>query len=444
MKYIEEVIEEVKKDNPDQPEFLQAVKEVLESLEPIISKNEEKYRREKLLEKLVVPNNIVKFDVKWMDDNGKEQTNKGYRVQFNNAVGVYKGGLRFHPSVNLSILKFLAFEQCFKNALTGCPMGGGKGGSDFDPKGKSDAEVKRFCVAFMDKLYPHIGVGVDVPAGDIGVGGREIGFMAEEYKKQTGTLGGVLTGKPLSMGGSLCRTEATGYGLVYFAEEMLKKRHDSFKGKTVVVSGSGNVAIYAIEKASQLGAKVVGCCDSSGWIYDKEGIDVALLKEIKEVKRERLSAYAAQKKDAEYHEGKGVYSIKCDIYMPCATQNELDLEGAKLLVKNGCFAVCEGANMPTTREATEYLVANKVIFTAGKASNAGGVSCSYLEMVQNAENESWPFEKVDMKLKEIMVNIFHNVDEAAKEVGQEDNYVVGANIAGFKIIYDAMTKKGLL
>ncbi len=444
MKYIDEVYADVVAKNPDQPEFLQAVKEVLESLEPIISKNEEKYRKQKLLEKLVVPNKIVMFDVPWTDDKGVEHVNKGYRVQFNNAVGVYKGGLRLHPSVNLSVLKFLGFEQCFKNALTGLPMGGAKGGSDFDPKGKSDNEVINFCKAFCDRLYPHFGVGLDVPAGDIGVGGREIRAIGEEYIKKTGALGGALTGKPLDMGGSLVRTEATGYGLVYLTEEMLNKHHETFKGKTVVVTGSGNVAIYAAEKAMQLGAKVVGCCDSTGWIYDEAGLDLALLKDIKEVKRARLTEYAAARKSAAYHEGKGIWNIKCDIYLPCATQNELDLEGAKTLVANGVIAVCEGANMPTTLEATKYLQEHGVYFVPGKASNAGGVSCSYLEMVQNDLNESWSFEKVDAKLKDIMMGIFHNLDEAAKDVDMEDNYVVGANIAGFKIIVDAMEKKGLL
>ncbi|MCQ2799801.1 MAG: NADP-specific glutamate dehydrogenase [Bacilli bacterium] len=443
-KYIEEVLEKLGKENADQPEFLQAAKEVLESLEPIITKNEEKYRSQKLLEKLTVPNEIHMFDVSWLDDKGVEHVNKGYRVQFNNAVGVYKGGLRLHPTVNLSVLKFLGFEQCFKNALTGLPMGGAKGGSDFDPKGKSDNEVRNFCIAFTDKLYPFVGVGKDVPAGDIGTGAREIRFIGEEYLKKTGSLGGAFTGKPLDMGGSLVRTEATGYGLVYFTEEMLKKHGKDFKDKTVVVTGSGNVAIYAAEKAAQLGAIVVGCCDSTGWIYDEKGLDLAVLKDLKEVKRARLSEYPLAAGRGIYHEGKGIWNIKCDIYLPCATQNELDLEGAKTLVANGCFAVCEGANMPTTLEATKYLQEHGVYFAPGKASNAGGVSCSYLEMEQNAANESWSFEKTDARLKEIMVGIFHNLDEAAKDVGMEDNYVVGANIAGFKIIVDAMEQKGLL
>ena len=372
------------------------------------------------------------------------QVNNGYRVQFNSAIGPYKGGLRFHPSVNLSIIKFLGFEQIFKNSLTGLPIGGGKGGADFDPKGKSDREVMAFCQAFMQELYRHIGANVDVPAGDIGVGGREIGFMYGEYKKLTGLYEGVLTGKGLTYGGSLARTEATGYGLVYFAEEMLKANGLDIKGKTIAVSGAGNVATYAIQKAEQLGAHVVTCTDSTGWIYDPDGIDVALLKEVKEVRRARLTEYKAEKPNAVYHEGRGVWSTKCDIAMPCATQNELGLEDAKLLKQNGCIAVCEGANMPTTLEATKFILDNGMLFTPGKASNAGGVATSALEMSQNSERLSWTFEEVDSRLQRIMVNIFHQVDAAAKKYDMPGNYAAGANIAGFLKVAEAMKAQGIV
>ena len=379
-----------------------------------------------------------------MDDKGQVQVNNAFRVQFNSAIGPYKGGLRLHPSVNLGIIKFLGFEQIFKNSLTGLPIGGGKGGSDFDPKGKSDREVMAFCQSFMTELCKYIGADTDVPAGDIGTGAREIGFMYGQYKRIRGLYEGVLTGKGLSYGGSLARTEATGYGLLYLTEEMLKCNGHDIKGKTVCVSGAGNVAIYAIQKAQQLGAKPVTCSDSTGWIYDPEGIDVALLKEVKEVKRARLTEYAAKRPGAEYHEGRGVWTIKCDVALPCATQNELTLDDAKALVANGCIAVAEGANMPTTLDATEYLQANKVLFAPGKAANAGGVATSALEMSQNSERLSWTFEEVDSKLKNIMVNIFHNLDDAAKKYGMEGNYVAGANIAGFLKVADAMQAQGIV
>ncbi len=379
-----------------------------------------------------------------MDDKGQVQVNNAFRVQFNSAIGPYKGGLRLHPSVNLGIIKFLGFEQIFKNSLTGLPIGGGKGGSDFDPKGKSDREVMAFCQSFMTELNKYIGADTDVPAGDIGTGAREIGYMYGQYKRIKGVYEGVLTGKGLSYGGSLARTEATGYGLLYLTEEMLKCNGHDLKGKTVVISGSGNVAIYATQKAQQLGAKVVTVSDSTGWVYDPEGIDVALLKEVKEVKRARLTEYAAARPSAQYHEGRGVWSIKCDVALPCATQNELLLDDAKALVANGCIAVAEGANMPTTIEATEYLQANGVLFAPGKAANAGGVATSALEMSQNSERLSWTFEEVDSKLKNIMVNIFHNMDQAAKEYGMEGNYVAGANIAGFLKVADAMTAQGIV
>ena len=444
MSYVDEVYELVVSKNPAQPEFHQAVKEVLESLRVVIEANEEAYRKDALLERLTVPERIVQFRVPWVDDKGQVQVNNGFRVQFNSAIGPYKGGLRFHPSVNLGIIKFLGFEQIFKNSLTGLPIGGGKGGSDFDPKGKSDREVMAFCQSFMTELCKHIGPDTDVPAGDIGVGGREIGFMFGQYKRIRNAYEGVLTGKGLTYGGSLARTEATGYGLLYLTEEMLKCNGKDIAGKTVVVSGAGNVAIYAIQKARQLGAKPVTCSDSTGWIYDPDGIDVALLKEIKEVKRARLTEYAAARPNAQYHEGKGVWSIKCDIALPCATQNELDLEDAKTLVANGCFAVAEGANMPTTMDATEYLQKNGVLFCPGKASNAGGVATSALEMSQNSERLSWTFEEVDSKLKGIMVNIFHSLDEASKKYGMEGNYVAGANIAGFLKVAEAMSAQGIV
>ena len=448
MSYVDEVYELVVAKNPAQPEFHQAVKEVLESLRVVIEADEEAYRKEALLERLTVPERIIQFRVPWVDDKGQVQVNNGFRVQFNSAIGPYKGGLRFHPSVNLGIIKFLGFEQIFKNSLTGLPIGGGKGGSDFDPKGKTDREVMAFCQSFMTELYRHIGADTDVPAGDIGVGGREIGYMFGQYKRIRNQYEGVLTGKGLTYGGSLARTEATGYGLLYLTEEMLKCNGKDIAGKTIAVSGAGNVAIYAIQKAQQLGAKPVTCSDSTGWIYDPEGIDVALLKEVKEVKRARLSEYAAARPSAEYHEKKagehGVWTVKCDIALPCATQNELDLEDAKALVGNGCFAVAEGANMPTTLEATEYLQKNGVLFCPGKASNAGGVATSALEMSQNSERLSWTFEEVDSKLQQIMVNIFHNLDEASRKYGMEGDYVAGANIAGFLKVATAMKAQGIV
>ena len=444
MSYVDEVIEQVVAQNPAEPEFHQAVKEVLESLRAVVEANEEAFRRDALLERLVNPERQFKFRVPWVDDKGQVHVNTGYRVQFNSAIGPYKGGLRLHPSVNLGIIKFLGFEQIFKNSLTGLPIGGGKGGSDFDPKGKSDREIMAFCQSFMTELCKYIGADTDVPAGDIGTGAREIGYMFGQYKRIRGLYEGVLTGKGLSYGGSLARTEATGYGLLYFTDEMLKCNGKSIKGATIAVSGAGNVAIYAIEKAQQLGAKVVTASDSTGWIYDKDGIDVKLLKEVKEVKRARLTEYAAARPSAEYHEGRGVWSIPVDIALPCATQNELHLEDAKQLVANGCYAVAEGANMPTTLEATEYLQKNGILFAPGKASNAGGVATSALEMSQNSERLSWTFEEVDGKLQNIMVNIFHNLDDAAKRYGMEGNYVAGANIAGFEKVVDAMTAQGIV
>ena len=443
MSYVDEVLERVKKQNASEPEFLQAVQEVLDSLRPVIEANEEKYRKEALLERLCEPDRQIKFRVPWVDDKGQVQVNTGYRVQFNNAIGPYKGGLRLHPSVNIGIIKFLGFEQIFKNSLTGLPIGGAKGGSDFDPKGKSDREIMAFCQSFMSELYKYIGADVDVPAGDIGTGAREIGYMFGQYKKLRGTYEGVLTGKGLSFGGSLARTEATGYGLLYITEELMKCHGESMEGKVCCVSGSGNVAIYACEKAQQMGAKVVTVSDSTGWIYDPEGIDVELLKEVKEVHRARLTEDAEKRPSAEYHEGRGVWQIKCDIALPCATQNELLLDDAKQLVANGCKAVCEGANMPTTLDATQYLQENGVLFICGKASNAGGVATSALEMSQNSERLSWSFEEVDAKLKNIMVNIYHNIDDAAKRYGMEGNYVAGANIAGFEKVADAMLAQGI-
>jgi glutamate dehydrogenase (NADP+) len=444
MSYVDEVIDLIVKENPDEPEFHQAVKEVLESLRVVIEENEEQYRKDALLERLVNPERQIKFRVPWVDDNGQVQVNTGYRVQFNSAIGPYKGGLRFHPSVNVGIIKFLGFEQIFKNSLTGLPIGGGKGGSNFDPKGKSDREVMAFCQSFMTELCKYIGADTDVPAGDIGVGGREIGYLFGQYKRIQGLYEGVLTGKGLTFGGSLARTEATGYGLLYFTNAMLKANDIDIAGKTIAVSGAGNVAIYAIQKAQQLGGKPVTCSDSTGWIYDPEGIDVELLKEVKEVRRERLTAYAEARPSAEYHEGKGVWTVKCDIALPCATQNELQLEDAKTLVANGVTAVAEGANMPTTIEATEYLQENGVLFAPGKASNAGGVATSALEMSQNSQRLSWTFEEVDSRLQGIMENIFANVDAAAKEYGFEKNYVVGANIAGFLKVVDAMNAQGIV
>ena len=444
MSYVDEVIERVVAQNPAQPEFHQAVREVLESLRPVVEANEEKFRREALLERLTTPERQILFRVPWVDDKGQVQVNNGFRVQFNSAIGPYKGGLRLHPSVNLGIIKFLGFEQVFKNSLTGLPIGGGKGGSDFDPKGKSDREVMAFCQSFMTELFRHIGADTDVPAGDIGTGAREIGYMYGQYKRIRDVYEGVLTGKGLSYGGSLARREATGYGLRYFTEEMLKANGTDIAGKVVSVSGAGNVAIYAIEKAWQLGAKPVTCSDSTGWVYDPAGIDVELLKEIKEVRRARLTAYAEARPGAIYHEGRGVWSVKADVALPCATQNELTLEDAKTLVANGVIAVAEGANMPTTLDATAYLQEKGVLFAPGKASNAGGVATSALEMSQNSERLQWTFEEVDAKLKNIMVNIFHNLDAAARKYGMAGNYVAGANIAGFAKVADAMEAQGIV
>ena len=444
MNYVDEILARVRQQNPDQPEFNQAVYEVLESLRSVIEKNEDVYRRDALLERLTAPERAILFRVPWVDDRGQVQVNTGYRVQFNSAIGPYKGGLRFHPSVNLSIIKFLAFEQTFKNSLTGLPIGGGKGGADFDPKGKSDREVMALCQSFMTELSKYIGADTDVPAGDIGVGAREIGYLFGQYKRLRDRYEGVLTGKGLSYGGSLARTQATGYGLLYLTDEMLRCNGKSLAGKTVAVSGAGNVATYAIEKAWQLGAKPITCSDSTGWIYDPDGIDVATLIEVKQVRRARLTEYAKLRPGCTYHEGKGVWSVKCDVALPCATQNELLLDDAKLLVANGCFAVAEGANMPTTLEATEYLQSQGVLFCPGKASNAGGVATSALEMSQNSQRLSWTFEEVDAKLKTIMVNIFHNLDAAAKEYGMAGNYVAGANIAGFLKVAEAMQAQGIV
>ena len=402
------------------------------------------YQKAGILERITEPERQIKFRVAWVDDNGKVQVNRGYRVQFNSAIGPYKGGLRFHPSVNLGIIKFLGFEQIFKNSLTGLPIGGGKGGSDFDPKGKSDREIMAFCQSFMTELYRHIGPDTDVPAGDIGVGGREIGYLFGQYKRIRNAYEGVLTGKGLNFGGSLARTEATGYGLLYFTDAMLKANGKSIAGSTIAISGAGNVAIYACQKAQQLGGKVVTMSDSTGWIYDPEGIDLAAIKEIKEVKRARLTEYKNYRPNSEYHEGKGVWSVKCDIALPCATQNELLIDDAKALVANGVFAVAEGANMPTSIEATEYLQANGVLFAPGKASNAGGVATSALEMSQNSMRLSWSFEEVDAKLKGIMENIFKNAADAAEKYGYPKNYVVGANIAGFVKVADAMMAEGVI
>ncbi len=443
MKYTERIIELVRQKNPEQPEFIQAVTEVMQSLEPVVEAHPE-YEKAGLLERIVEPERVVIFRVPWVDDNGNVQVNRAFRVQFNSAIGPYKGGLRFHPSVNLGIIKFLGFEQIFKNSLTTLPMGGGKGGCDFDPKGKSDMEVMRFCQSFMTELQRYIGADTDVPAGDIGVGGREIGFMFGQYKRIKDVFEGVLTGKGLSFGGSLARTEATGYGLVYIAQEYLKSKGDSFEGKTVCISGSGNVAIYATQKAQQLGATVVTLSDSTGWIHDPNGIDVDLVKQIKEVERGRISEYAARREGVEYHEGRGVWSIQCDIALPCATQNEVFIDDAEDLVKGGCKLLAEGANMPTTIEATEYLQDHGVCFIPGKAANAGGVATSGLEMSQNSERLSWSFEEVDEKLKGIMINIFHAIDDAAKRYGHEGDYVMGANIAGFEKVADAMMAEGVV
>ncbi len=443
MSYTERVLEELKGRYAEQKEFLQAATEVLESLQPVIDAHPE-YEAAGLLERLVEPERAILFRVPWVDDAGKTHVNRGYRVQFNSAIGPYKGGLRLHPSVNLGIIKFLGFEQIFKNSLTGLPIGGGKGGSDFDPKGKSDREIMAFCQSFMTELFRHIGADTDVPAGDIGVGGREIGYLFGQYKRLKNCYEGVLTGKGLTYGGSLVRTQATGYGLVYFVDEMLKVKGDSFAGKTVVVSGAGNVAIYAVEKAEQLGAKVVTVSDSTGWVYDPDGIDVTALKEIKEVKRARLTEYKQYRPQSEYHEGRGVWTIPCDVALPCATQNELLLEDAETLVKNGVKYVAEGANMPTTLEATQYLQSHGVAFAPGKAANAGGVATSALEMSQNSMRLSWTFEEVDAKLHDIMVGIHKSAYAAAKEYGHEGNYVMGANIAGFLKVADAMMAQGVV
>ncbi len=450
MSYVDEVLEKVKTQSANEPEFIQAVDEVLNSLRPVIDANEEKYRKEAVLERLVEPERIIMFRVPWVDDKGQVQVNRGYRVQFNSAIGPYKGGIRFDSSVYLGIIKFLGFEQIFKNSLTGLPIGGGKGGSDFSPKGKSDREVMAFCQSFMTELYRHIGADTDVPAGDMGTGAREIGFMFGQYKRLKNVYEGVLTGKGLTFGGSLARTEATGYGLCYFTDEMLKCNGKSFEGKTVAVSGSGNVATYAIQKAQELGAKVVTCSDRNGWIHDPEGIDVALLKQIKEVERGSLEEYAKRRSSAKFSAEKaaesanGVWSVKVDIALPCARQNELNLYDAKQLVANGVFCVAEGANMPTTEEATKYFQDNKVLFAPGKASNAGGVATSALEMSQNSERLSWTFEEVDAKLKQIMIDIFHKADDAAKKYGCEGNYVAGANIAGFEKVVEAMIAQGIV
>ena len=443
MSYVSEQLELLKKKNPNEPEFIQAATEVLTSLEPVIEANP-KYEAAGILERITEPERQIMFRVPWVDDNGKVQVNRGYRVQFNSAIGPYKGGLRLHPSVNLGIIKFLGFEQIFKNSLTGLPIGGGKGGSDFDPKGKSDREIMAFCQSFMTELFRHIGPDTDVPAGDIGTGAREIGYMFGQYKRIRNAFEGVLTGKGLTYGGSLARTEATGYGLLYFTAAMLKKNGYDIAGKTVVISGAGNVAIYACQKAQEMGAKVVTMSDSTGWVYDPEGIDLAAIKEIKEVKRARLTEYKNYRPNSEYHEGRGVWNVKCDIALPCATQNELLEEDAKALVANGCIAVAEGANMPTTIEATKILQEAGVLFAPGKAANAGGVATSALEMTQNSERLSWTFEEVDQKLKGIMENIFKSADEAAEKYGHPKNYVMGANIAGFQKVADAMLAQGVI
>ncbi len=444
MSYVDEVYDRVVSQNPGEAEFHQAVKEVLDSLKLVIEANEEKYRKMGLLERLVEPERIISFRVPWVDDNGQVQVNKGYRVQFNSAIGPYKGGLRLHPSVNQGILKFLGFEQVFKNSLTGLPIGGGKGGSNFDPKGKSDREVMAFCQSFMTELSKYIGADQDVPAGDIGVGAREIGFLYGQYKRLTGLYEGVLTGKGLTYGGSLARTQATGYGLVYILDEMLKHNGKELTGKNVVISGSGNVAIYATEKVQQLGGKVIALSDSNGYVYDKDGIDLKLIQEIKEVRRGRIKEYVDAHQSAVYTEGKGIWSIPCDIALPCATQNELNLDDAKVLKANGCFAVAEGANMPSTIEATEYFLENGMLFMPGKAANAGGVATSALEMSQNSQRLSWTFDEVDEKLHNIMIDIYAKAASAAERYGVKGNYVAGANIAGFEKVVEAMTAQGIV
>ena len=443
MSYVDNVLEELIAKNPAQPEFIQAAEEVLNSLKPVIERNPQ-FEKASLLERIVEPERQFMFRVPWVDDNGKVQVNRGFRVQFNSAIGPYKGGLRLHPSVNLGIIKFLGFEQIFKNSLTGLPIGGGKGGADFDPKGKSDREIMAFCQSFMTELCKYIGKDTDVPAGDIGVGGREIGYLYGQYKRITGLYEGVLTGKGLTYGGSLARTQATGYGLVYLVNAMLGAAGKSLQGQTVVISGSGNVAIYAAEKAQQSGAKVVTMSDSNGWIYDANGIDIAAVQEIKEVKRGRIKDYLNYHADAKYTEGKGVWSVKCDVALPCATQNELDLDDAKTLIANGCYAVGEGANMPSTLEAIDAFLDAKVLFAPAKAANAGGVATSALEMSQNSMRLSWTFEEVDAKLKGIMENIYAEMSEAAKEYGFENNFVAGANIAGFLKVAEAMMAQGVV
>ena len=443
MEYIDRVMQTVIDRNPNEPEFHQAVREVLNSLKPVIEKHPE-YEKNAILERIVEPDRLVTFKVPWVDDKGEYHVNRGFRVQFNNAIGPYKGGLRLHPSVYQGIIKFLGFEQCFKNSLTGLPIGGGKGGSDFDPKGKSDREIMAFCQSFMTELYRYIGADVDVPAGDIGVGAREIGYLYGQYKRITGLYEGVLTGKGLTYGGSLARKEATGFGLVYFTREMLASKGESFKGKTVVVSGSGNVAIYANQKATQLGGKVIAMSDSNGYIVDENGIDYKVMKEIKEVKRARIKTYLDYVPTAKYVEGsQGIWTVPCDIALPCATQNELRLDGAKALVANGCYCVAEGANMPSTPDAIAYLQQNGILFAPAKASNAGGVATSALEMSQNSMRLSWTFEEVDAKLNDIMVGIYNNASKAAEECGMPGNLVVGANVAGFLKIADAMMAQGV-
>ncbi len=443
MSYAQSILEQVKAKNPGEDLFIQAVAEVLESLEPVFEAHPE-YEAAGLLERIVEPERVVMFRVPWVDDEGKVQVNRGYRVEFNSALGPYKGGLRFNPAVTLGMIKFLGFEQIFKNSLTTLPMGGGKGGSDFDPKGKSDMEVMRFCQSFMTELCRHIGPNTDVPAGDWGVGGREIGYLFGQYKRIRNEFTGVLTGKGLTFGGSLVRNEATGYGLIYIVEEYLKSVNDSFEGKTVVINGAGNVATYACEKAQQLGANVVAVSDTKGWVYDPAGIKVEVVKQIKQVERGSLASYAERVEGAEYHEGSDVWSVACDIALPCAKENTLLIDDAKTLVANGCKIVAEGANMPTTLDATKYLLEQGVAFLPGKAANAGGVATSGLEMSQNSERLSWTFEDVDAKLKGIMVNIFHAIDDAAKRYGHEGNYVVGANIAGFEKVADAMMAQGIV
>ena len=442
--YTSRILEGLKQRNANESEFLQAATEILESISPVFDKHPE-YEKAGLLERFVEPERVILFRIPWVDDQGKVQVNRGYRVQFNSAIGPYKGGLRFHPSVNLSILKFLGFEQVLKNSLTGLPIGGGKGGSDFDPKGKSDREVMAFCQSLMTELYRHIGADSAVPAGDIGVGGREIGYLYGQYKRLTGLYEGVLTGKGLSYGGSLARTQATGYGLCYFVKNMLEANGKTLSGQTVVVSGSGNVAIYACEKATQMGAKVVAMSDSNGYVYDKDGIKLDVVKQIKEVERGRIKEYAARVPSAEYHEGcRGIWTIPCDVALPCATQNELRLDGAKALVANGCYCVAEGANMPSTPDAIAYLQQNGILFAPAKASNAGGVATSGLEMSQNSLRLSWTFEEVDERLHNIMVNIYHSAAATAEKYGMKGNLVAGANIAGFEKIASAMMSQGIV